>query len=130
MVTKDLKGFGLHLTLDGYGGRHNLLADSKLVRKVLDRLPQILRMKKISRPQVLWYDGGGKPEDCGVSGFVMVAESHIAIHTFSQKKFLTADIYSCKWFEAEKAIVYFKEAFELKKIETEISQRGLQFPRT
>ncbi|OGD86706.1 hypothetical protein A2Z23_03075 [Candidatus Curtissbacteria bacterium RBG_16_39_7] len=125
-----MKGFGLHLTLDGYGDRQDLLADSKLVREVLNSLPNLLQMRKILEPKVLWYDGGEKPEDRGVSGFVMIAESHIAIHTFSQKNFLTADIYSCKWFDAEKAIVYFKKAFGLKKIETEISQRGLQFPRT
>jgi len=130
MATKDLKGFGLHLTLDGYGGRQDLLADTKLVRKVLDSLPQFLQMKKISEPYVLWYDGGEKPNDCGVSGFVMIAESHIAIHTFSQKNFLTADVYSCKWFDAKKAVNYFKKAFKLEKIETETSQRGLQFPRT
>jgi len=130
MATKDLKGFGLHLTLDGYGGRQDLLADTKLVRKVLDRLPQFLQMKKISEPCVIWYDGGKKPEDCGVSGFVMIAESHIAIHTFPKKNFLTADIYSCKWFESNVAIPYLKGSFGLKKIETDISQRGLQFPRT
>lgn len=130
MATRGLKGFGLHLTLDGYGGQQEKLADKEFVMEVLDNLPLLLQMKKISQPYVLWYDGGEKPEDCGVSGFVMIAESHIAIHTFSQKQFLTADIYSCKWFDKKLAIAYLKKAFKLQHLETEISQRGLQFPRT
>ena len=130
MTIKNTEGFGLHLTLDGYGGPKEKLADLKLVKKVLNRLPQILSMQKISSVHVKWYDGGQKPEDCGVSGFVMIAESHISIHTFSEKGFLTADVYSCKNFDTQKAIEFFKKEFELTELETNVIKRGLKFPRT
>lgn len=125
---QNIEGFGLHLTLDGYGGPKKLLADKSLVRKALLNLPILLQMKRISNPQVLWYSGL-IPADCGVSGIVMIAESHISIHTFCKKGFLTADVYSCKLFDTEKTINYFKKTFELNDLEINIIRRGLKFPR-
>lgn len=120
--------FGLHLTLDGYGGPKKLLADKSLVRKALLQLPILLQMKRISNPQVLWYIGL-IPEDCGVSGIVMIAESHISIHTFQEKSFITADVYSCKPFDTQKTIDFFKKTFQIKEVEINIIRRGLKFPR-
>ena len=129
MTIKKTEPFGLHLTLDGYGGSKKKLADPTLIRKVLNKLPGILDMHKITKPKVLYYDGGDIPEDRGVSGFVMIAESHISIHTFSEKEYLTADVYSCKPFDTGKTVEYFKKAFELKDEEVNIVKRGLKFYR-
>lgn len=129
MPAQIIEDFGLHLTLDAYGGDKEKLADPRLIRKVLNTLPPLLNMHKITKPQVLWYSGGEIPEDCGVSGFVMIAESHISIHTFSDKGFLTADVYSCKPFDSQKTIQYFKEQFDLQDLEINIIKRGTKFPR-
>jgi len=123
-------GFGLHLTLDAYGAPPKKLADVKLVRKALNEIPDLLSMHKIAEPQVIWYDGGEKPEDDGVTGIVMIAESHISIHTFPKKGFFTADVYSCNKFDPQKPLQYFKKTFELKELETNVVERGLKFPRT
>ena len=71
----------MHLTIDGYGGDRELLSSESLVSSLLDRYPGEINMTKITSPLVYRYVGG-KPEDWGVSGFVLIAESHIAIHTF------------------------------------------------
>lgn len=130
MTIQTSEGFGLHLTLDGYGGHKEKLADLKLVKRVLFRLPQILQLRKISPIYTLWYGGGKDPADCGVSGFVMIAESHISIHTFSEKGFLTADVYSCKSFDTGKTIEFFRKEFDLSELEINIAKRGLKFPRS
>ena len=129
MAIQNNEGFGLHLTLDGYGCQKEKLADKKLVRRVLLTLPSQLQMQIISKPQVLWYSGL-IPQDCGVSGIIMIAESHISIHTFSQKEFLTADVYSCKVFDTDKTIEFFKKIFKPKELEINIIKRGLKFPKT
>lgn len=120
--------FGLHLTLDGYGSPKEKLADKNLVTGALLKLPNILGMKRITKPQVLFYSGL-IPQDCGVSGIVMIAESHISIHTFQEKSFITADVYSCKPFDTEKTIDFFKKTFQIKEVEINIIRRGLKFPR-
>ncbi len=124
------ESFGLHQTLDGYGGQKVKLADVSLIKRVLNQLPALLGMQIIMSPKVMWYSGGEIPEDRGVSGFVMIAESHISIHTFSEKEFLTADVYSCKPFDTQKTVEFFKNQFGLKELEINIVRRGLKFQRT
>ena len=124
------EGFGLHLTIDAARGRKEKLSDLNLVRRALNDIPKILGLHKIARPQVLWYDGGAKPEDGGVSGIVMIAESHVSIHTFPHKNFFTADVYSCSFFDPDKPIWYLKDKFGLDDLETNVVKRGHKFPRT
>ena len=74
----------MHLLIDGYGADPELLADQQLIAEFLDEFPSQIGMTKISSPQVHNYVGA-VPEDWGVSGFVIIAESHISIHTFPEK---------------------------------------------
>ncbi len=45
----DLLHFGVHLTLDGYGGARQRLADLATVRGCLSELPELLGMHKLRR---------------------------------------------------------------------------------
>ena len=126
--TKQVQGFGPHLMIDCYEGNFEKLDSIENVYKVLDELPQLLGMKKIIRPYVIRYEGGGWDKG-GICGFVLIAESHISIHTFPEDGFFTADIYSCKDFSEEKATDFFKKAFDAKKVETNFVKRGKLFAR-
>ena len=117
----------MHLTIDGFGGNPERLASEELVRGLLDRYPERIGMTKIAPPHVQRYVGS-KPEDWGVSGFVLIAESHIAVHTFPERGYAWADIFSCKGFDAEEAIRSIGEAFELRRWRTRILERGLEYP--
>lgn len=128
MNTTLTEPFGLHLTLDAYGGSKTKLFDMKRVFKVLNELPAMLGMKKLTTPYVVDAPPVTPKDQGGISGFVMIAESHISIHTFPDKGFLTADIYSCKAFDTPKALEFFKKNFDLKEMEVNIIKRGLKFP--
>jgi S-adenosylmethionine decarboxylase len=121
------RGGSLHLTIDGYGGDAIKLADVELVRSVLDRYPGEIGMTKISVPHVQEYVGD-KPEDWGVSGFVLIAESHISLHTFVEHRYIWVDIFSCKGFDASKAIDDLQRLFKLENVETRVLERGLEYP--
>jgi len=88
----------------------------------------MMGMTKITQPTVLRYRGT-KPEDWGVSGVVLIAESHISIHTFPEKDYLSVDIFSCREFNIEQAASHIKELFELDKMEINLLDRGLEFPK-
>ncbi|HLC89646.1 MAG TPA: adenosylmethionine decarboxylase [Patescibacteria group bacterium] len=122
--------FGPHLMLDGYScGRKNL-SDMRLVFKFLNELPNLIGMQKISTPYVIDYDGGRKKEDWGFSGVVLIAESHISIHTFPEKGFVSIDVYSCKIFPKKRVIKIFKKYFLPKKVEINLVMRGRKFNKT
>ena len=123
-----MTGFGQHLTLDGYGCNRQHLENLELIYSFLDEYPQQIQMTKIMPPYVFKYNGA-KPEDWGISGFVLIAESHISIHTFPEKDYLSLDIFSCKSFDIPMAIAHIKEKFVIKKCEQHILNRGLEFPK-
>jgi S-adenosylmethionine decarboxylase len=122
-------GFGPHLMLDGYGCDKSKLQDLNLIYRILDELPTRIGMTKIMPPYVFKYSGL-KPEDWGLSGFVLIAESHISIHTFPEKNFVSVDIFSCKHFDSEFAAEYLKKTFGMTKVESTVLDRGTEFPKT
>ncbi len=114
----------MHVIIDGYGGDPDQLADENAVRVILDRYPGMMGMTKITQPTVLQYRGS-KPEDWGVSGFVMIAESHISIHTFPERRLVWADIFSCKDFDATRVLEDLKQRFRLQKMDVTTLERNL-----
>jgi S-adenosylmethionine decarboxylase len=99
------------------------------VRSLLDLLPGEIEMTKIAPPFVYRYVGE-KPEDWGVSGFVLIAESHIAIHTFPERGYVWVDVFSCKGFEGEKAVESVTDAFALNETKVQTLERGLEYPHS
>jgi S-adenosylmethionine decarboxylase len=121
-------GFGQHLMVDGYGSEQDKLTDINYIYDFLSNYPSEIEMTKIMPPYVFRYSGV-RPEDWGISGFVLIAESHISIHTFPEKLYLSLDIFSCKEFNGQKAIEDVKRLFSLEKIEIRNLERGLEFPK-
>ena len=121
--------FGEHLTIDGYGGDYELLNNEKVVFNMLVELPKKLGMTKLTVPMVVSARANGKKDPGGWSGFVIIAESHIALHTFPKRLFVSADVYTCQANLDTKAIVdYFTETFKLSDVETNFLKRGTRYP--
>src|SRR5512145_116677 len=123
-----MEGFGPHLMLDGYGCEQTKLADLEHIYKVLDEFPVEIGMTKIMPPYVFKYSGL-KPEDWGLSGFVLIAESHVSIHTFPEKNYASVDVFSAKPFDTEFAVEYFKSTFGMARVECKVFDRGTEFPK-
>lgn len=122
--------FGPHLTLDLYGCNKKKLFDEVFITKILEELPDLIGMHKISEPFILNYSGNPKSFDKGgISAFIIIAESHISIHTFPEQAFASVDIFSCKNFDIKIAEKYLIEEFEAKKVEKHFLIRGEEFPR-
>ena len=121
----------MHLVVDGYGADPDKLKDVDLVHRFLDEYPSAIGMTKIAPPQVYTYHGQ-KPEDWGVSGFVLIAESHISVHTFPEREHVSIDIFSCKDFDSEASLSDLKTRFSLAEVKVWTLERGLEYsaPRT
>jgi len=133
LVIKILKGekvLGPHLMLDCYGCDENKLKDLDFVLKFLDDLPDLIGMHKIAEPHAIDYPGNPKSFDRGgISAVVIIAESHISIHTFPSRNYMSVDIFSCKNFDVNKTIEFIVKSFGVKKFEKKLLNRGLEFPR-
>ena len=116
----------MHLVLDGYDGDYNSLGDAELLYEFLENFPDKIGMTKIAPPQVYTYQGQ-KPDDWGLSGFTLIAESHITVHTFPKRGYVNVDIFSCKFFDASDSLLEVKEIFRLSEVESCVLERGLDY---
>jgi len=116
----------MHLIIEGRGGDWRKLQDLPALYDLLDTLPGRINMTKIMPPIVTRYVGV-TPEDWGISGFVMIAESHISVHTFPERGEVSIDLFSCKEFDPAQACDGMIEAFGLTEVETCVLRRGLEY---
>ncbi len=95
----------------------NLLRDEKLLRTVFSRIISDLGLKTLGEP--LWHKFGGAG---GVTGLVMLTESHLACHTYPEHRVATFNLYCCRtrpewnWEENLKEILNASEV-RITKIE-------------
>lgn len=120
--------FGMHLMLDGYRCSPELLNDANNVYEFLDTMPEKVGMRKLTKPYVVKAEGNDKKDPGGWTGFVIIEESHVSVHTFVKRGFVTVDVYSCRDFDADMAIAYIKEFFQIQEAETNVVIRGTKYP--
>lgn len=53
-------------------------------------------MTALSATEVYYAASNDKKGPGGWSGFAVIQESHISIHTFPERGFLSADVYTCR----------------------------------
>ena len=119
--------FGPHLTLDLSGCNKQKLADYEFIFNFLLNLPDKIGMTRITQPYVFPYEGK-VPEDKGITGIVIIAESHCSAHTFPEKDYVFIDVFSCKSFDYEATADYIINEFEAKVVEKNVVMRGRDFP--
>jgi len=110
------------------------LSDAKSVESTLMRVVEAIDMTAITEPRTLTYDGGSKPEDSGITtridggpgqvfSEVIIAESHVFIHTFPAKRFVMVDIASCKSFAHANVRQILNDYFKPQSVEFSIKTR-------
>lgn len=129
MNEKKICNFGEHFMLDGYMGDATKLNDKNLVLKCLIELPELLDMHRLSEPEIYFAASNNINDPGGWSGFVVIMESHISIHTFPARRFVSIDAYTCHNGMDTKFIEnYFKNVFGLEEMETNFVKRGTRYP--
>ncbi|MCK4651393.1 adenosylmethionine decarboxylase [Candidatus Babeliales bacterium] len=107
---------GLHFFLDLWGG--NITEDPKELEKILKQAAK----EANSEPKKVAIH---KFSPHGITGVLVLAESHISIHTWPELDYAAIDIFTCgKKAKPEKALEYLKKVFNPKKVEITETKRG------
>jgi S-adenosylmethionine decarboxylase len=97
---------GLHLLADMSGIEPGLLTDCA-------KIEQLLRdAAKAAGAQVLHSHFHGFGDGFGVTGVVLLAESHISIHTWPEDGFAAADIFMCGATDPQRALSLLRSALQ------------------
>jgi S-adenosylmethionine decarboxylase len=108
----------MHLIADFWSGKK--IEDPKRVKKIL-----IEAVKRAKNTPLEVSIHKFNPQ--GITGVVLLAESHIAIHSWPEFDYLAIDIFTCgqKAFP-KKALDYLKKVFKPKKVKIFKIERGLR----
>lgn len=121
--------FGDHVMLDGSGGNERRLDHQDGIRSWMRFVALKLKMEELHPPILKKCGPNGRKDPGGRTGFLLIKESHIAIHTFPKIGFATADIYTCKTgVDIEWIKRYFQEEFLFDTVEVHHVKRGTNYP--
>lgn len=121
--------FGVHYMLDGYKAEKAPLENKDALRTLLETLPGAVGMYPICDPVVVEVGPNNKKDPGGISGVVLVAESHISVHTFPHRGFVTIDAYTCNdSIDAETLTARLVEHFKIQDADTHVIARGTRYP--
>ena len=82
---------GAEWLVDAAGCRPDALVDVSLLQRLFDRVIRDLDLHPLHDAQ--WHKF---PEPGGVTGFVVLTESHLACHTYPEHGALTINLYCCR----------------------------------
>lgn len=111
---------GYHYIVEASGCEDDILRDPDRIRDILIKAAEIGNMEVKSS---YFY----KFSPTGVSGVVIVAESHISIHTWPEEKYAAVDVYVCgNKADPEKTVDYILEAFNAAYAHVSEVKRGMK----
>ena len=109
---------GTHLLLDLWGADN--LEDSEQVEKVLSEAAEAAGAT-VLHAHIHRFESGG-----GVSGVVVLAESHISIHTWPERNFAAIDIFMCGACDPYNSIPKIRDFFSPDKLNVSEQRRGVR----
>ena len=117
-VTKDGQTFaGHHLLVEVWDGQN--LTDPEEIDAILRRAATASGAT-ILNSQMHHFSPYG-----GVSGVVLLAESHISIHTWPERSYAAVDIFMCGDCDPSLALPVLKDGFKAPKLQVQEIRRGI-----
>ncbi len=109
---------GKHAIIEYYGCNHESLNDIPLLRSALVTAAEVAGATVIDS---LFHEFS----PYGITGVVVVAESHLSIHTWPEYGYAAVDVFTCgETIDNQKAIDFIKNEISARKYEVVEFQRG------
>lgn len=109
---------GKHIIAELYGVPKELISYESTVREIVESVVEEAKLSKVSS----YYK---QFEPFGVTGVVLISESHISLHTWPEYELVNLDIFTCgDTRKADKAFELFLEKFKPKSFRHFVLDRG------
>ena len=109
---------GRHGLLDLYGCDENILRDAARLQTILEQAAAAARATVLYR-RFHTFGGAG-----GVTGVLLLAESHLTIHTWPERHYAAADIFLCGAMPAEAARLVIERGLHAESSRWQSIERG------
>lgn len=108
---------GHHCIWDVYNCDSEKLSYVPYVEEVLHKIVDELKLTKVSAAFKQF-------EPVGVTGFILLAESHISIHTWPEHHFTAIDVFSCNAFDVASIKSLLQVLFGSDEVVCQLWERG------
>lgn len=118
MENNKIDTIGYHYVVEVTGADSNILSDANLIRDIF-----LDAAKKAKMDVRASYFFKFSPQ--GVSGMIIISESHISIHTWPENQYAALDVYTCGESDPEQAVYYIIEKLKAKFSHISEIKRGI-----
>ena len=110
---------GAEWIVDAYGCDPLLLREERVLRALFARAVEELRLTPVAPPLFHAFPGAG-----GLSGLLLLSESHLACHTFPETGYASLNLYCCRPRPAWDVAARLREALGARRDEVRTVPRG------
>jgi len=109
---------GRHIIAELYGVSKDLISKEEKVRQIMEEVVKEAELTKVGSVYKQFNPHG-------VTGVILIAESHISIHTWPEYELVNLDVFTCgDAKKAEKAFELFLQKFKPKWYRHYVLDRG------
>lgn len=98
------------LLLEGY---YTAEVDAALIRRFLAELPACLDLRTYGEATIFSPGGQGRDSNAGFDAFVPLIDSGISLYAWTSERFLALVLFTCKNFDADRAVAFTREFFDM-----------------
>lgn len=109
---------GRHALADLYGVDESLLQDAERLLQLLSDALDDNGFHQLSQHSHTFPDPGG------VTGFVLLSESHAAFHSYPEYGYIAVDVFSCGMASPEPVVQQLQRALEADTARITVADRG------
>ena len=118
-----ITGFGVEYLVDVYGCDPDLLRSSERLEAIVTRLIHDVGVRAIRGP--LWQVF---PAPGGITGLWLLAESHLAVHTYPETQFAAINLYCCRSPRTYAWETQLRAWFQADHVDVRTLDRGRRLP--
>jgi S-adenosylmethionine/arginine decarboxylase-like enzyme len=118
---EELEPWGILSSIDLYDCNPETIRDAEKIKQFVKELCVLIDMKRYGETQVVHFG-----EDEKVAGFSMtqlIETSLISAHFANQTNTTYLDVFSCKYYDSEKAADFAKNFFGAKEVSLQVIKR-------
>lgn len=119
LLEREKRSLSEHILADFYGCTESILKDNELIQQYMHEAAEKANATIVSEKFHTF-------SPWGVSGVIIIKESHLTIHTWPEYKYAAVDLFTCgDTLDLRSAMQYLEEKLGCKKMEYNDISRGL-----